>query len=116
MIRFRGKYFFFTMLTAFCLSAKGQYTAAVDSTNTTGILIYYHSSKEPKATRTYLHLDYTRPNNQLMSWPDYPLTAYEIEHRDRRREQENKISNKIAKDIITSLLHKKKKAAVIPTY
>jgi len=51
-----------------------------------------------------------------MSWPDYPLTTTQIEQRNKQWEQDNKLTNKIAKDIITSLLSKKKKIAVIPQF
>ncbi|WP_462238926.1 hypothetical protein [Ferruginibacter sp.] len=79
-------------------------------------LIAYRQFKKEKQKWDHLKLNYARPNNQLMSWPNYPLTAAQIEQRDKQWEQDNKLSNVIAKDIITSILSKKKKVAVIPKF
>jgi phosphoglycerol transferase MdoB-like AlkP superfamily enzyme len=79
-------------------------------------LFYYHSFAKNNTAHTYSKLQYTRPDNQLMSWPNYPLTAVQIEQRNKQWEQDNKLSNKIAKDVITSILSKKKKPAVIPKF
>lgn len=82
------------------------------------LLLYYNSSaqKQNKPARTYTKLNYTRPTNQLMSWPNYPLTAAQIEQRDRNWKQEHKLSSVVAKDIITSFLSKKKRTAVQPKF
>ena len=87
-----------------------------DSSGKKNALAFYHSIAPAKVKPAYQHIDYTRPNNQLMSWPGYPLTAIEIERRDKASEQENKIGNVIAKDIITGLLKKKTKVAGIPKF
>jgi len=79
-------------------------------------LQYYHIFTSSKPVHPYTKIDYTRPNNQLMSWPNFPLTATEIERRHRVAEQESKPSSVIAKDIITNLLKKKTKTAVIPKF
>jgi hypothetical protein len=59
---------------------------------------------------------YARPNNQLMSWPNYPLTAYQIEQRDKLLAKRRKLENVIANDILKSFLSKKTKTAVIPKF
>jgi hypothetical protein len=87
-----------------------------DSNNTQTRLLYYHSFTSAKPVHPYTKIDYTRPNNQLMSWPNFPLTATEMERRHRVAEKEEKVSSVIAKDIITNLLKKKTKVAVIPKF
>jgi hypothetical protein len=100
-----------------CFSATAQSKPpAKDSSNTQSRLFYYHSFTSSKLTRPYTKIDYTRPNNQVMSWPNFPLTATEIERRHRVAEQESKVSSVIAKDIITNMLKKKTKVAVIPRF
>jgi hypothetical protein len=79
-------------------------------------LFYYHELFAKKPAHPYIKIDYSRPNNQLMSWPNYPLTAAQIAQRDRNWKQENKVSSRVAKDIITSFLSKKKPVAVIPKF
>ena len=122
MIFTNSKYLFFkqpkALLTAvivlccsLMLSAQNK-----DSANTKSNLFFYHTATQNKTAHLYSKLQYERPNNQLMSWPDYPLTTTQIEQRNKQWEQDNKLTNKIAKDIITSLLSKKKKIAVIPQF
>lgn len=118
----RNKYFNVLLLAIItCLAAKGQYTKpSADSPGSfKNNLAFYHAATAApaiKPARQYLHLNYTRPNNQLMSWPDYPLTPEEIKRRDEEDKQNKKLGNAIAKDIITSLLSKKKKIAAIPKF
>jgi hypothetical protein len=113
----RGKYCCFILLMGFSLPVFGQYTPAVTTTqNTTGILQYYHSVKEPKPARLYTKLVYSRPNNQLMSWPNYPSTAEGVIRRMDQNAKDNRLQTIIAKDIIKSVFSKKKKIAVIPKY
>jgi hypothetical protein len=69
-----------------------------------------------KTQYPYQHINYTRPNNQLMSWPDYPLTLAEIKQRDEKWKQDNTLSNRIVKDVVESILTKKKKTAVVPKF
>jgi hypothetical protein len=118
MTEIRKKYFQLMLLAILAnFSVNGQYLKATgDSQDTKNKLTFYHSVTASKTTRTYLHPDYTRPNNQLMSWPNYPLTAWEIERRYKQDDVDSKLSNIIAKDIITSILSKKKKVAVIPKF
>jgi len=91
-------------------------SAAKDSGNTTNSLSFYHSYTRAATTRPYTRINYTRPNNQLMSWPNFPLTPTEVERRRRQYVQENKPSSVIAKDIITNMLKKKTKVAVVPKF
>jgi len=100
-----------------CSPAYGQVaTIAKDSNNTSATLRYYHSFAPAKAVHPFQHVDYTRPNNQLMSWPNFPLTPTEMERRHRQYLQENKPAAIIARDIITGLLKKKPVVAVIPKF
>ena len=87
-----------------------------DSSSTKTDLSFYHTIAPVKTPHPFQHIDYTRPNDQLMSWPNFPLTPTEIERRHRVMEQENKPSSIIAKDIIKNILGKKKKVAVIPKF
>jgi|GEM_PF-4217942 len=126
MIFSLNKYLGFAILQSFFIIALllflniqgfGQNTGmATDSPSVSSRLFYYHSAMPEKKSHPFQRIDYTRPNNQLMSWPNYPLTATEMERRHRIAAQENKLSNVIAKDIITSILSKKKKVAVIPKF
>lgn len=79
-------------------------------------LFYYRSAKAEKPARSYTKLDYKRPNNQLMSWLNYPLTATQVQQRMDQHARDNKFSNKVAKDIITAVFSKKKPVAVIPKF
>lgn len=128
MIRNGGKYLCFqllrpllgfTVMLLWSIATKAQnQTPAKDSSSTQKRLFYYHSFASSKPARSYTKIDYTkpRPNEQLMSWPNYPLSAWEIESRDKQREQDEKLSNIIAKEIITTILKKKPKVAVIPKF
>jgi hypothetical protein len=112
-----GKYCGFLLLMGFTLPAFAQYTPDTATTqNKTGVLQYYHSIKEVKTAKQYTKLVYTRPNNQLMSWPNYPSTPEAITRRMDQKAKDNKLQNIIAKDIIKSVFSKKKKIAVIPQY
>jgi len=107
------KYYLFGMVISLCCSLNSK---AQDHRPVPDRLYYYHSFTSSKPAHPYTKIDYTRPNNQLMSWPNFPLTATEIERRHRVAEQESKPSSVIAKDIITNLLKKKTKTAVIPKF
>ena len=113
------KYSFCTGLFLFAATlTNGQITTAVkdSSGSLKSSLVFYHSIAPQKVQHPFTHIDYTRPNNQLMSWPNFPLTATEIERRHRQAEQEEKPAAVIARDIITSILKKKPKVAVIPKF
>ena len=100
-----------------CTKVSAQTTPVVkDSSNIKNNLPYYYSIAPAKTQHPYQHINYTRPNNQLMSWPDYPLTLAEIERRNEKWEQDHKLSNIIAKDVLQSILSKKKKVAVVPKF
>ena len=79
-------------------------------------LYFYNSIKVEQPARSYTKLNYKRPNNQLMSWPNYPLTAAQAEQRMNQNARDNKFSHKVAKDIITAVFSKKKPVAVIPKF
>ena len=112
------KPFFGVALLLFsCITANAQLTIGnKENSANKNKLSFYHSIAPEKVKRTFQHIDYTLPDNQLMNWQNYPLTIEEIERRDKLQEQDNKLSNIIVKDIITSLLSKKKKTAVIPKF
>lgn len=114
----RKKYFTVALLVVFSsLTVNAQYQKnPANSPDTVNTLAFYHTVKNAPATRQYLHLKYTRPNNQLMSWPNYPLTPEEFMRRADENNRNNKPGNAVAKDIITSILSKKKKIAVIPKF
>jgi hypothetical protein len=59
---------------------------------------------------------YARPNNQLMSWSNYPLTPYQIQQRDKQLAESRKLKNVIANDVLKSILSKKNKPAIIPKF
>src|SRR5882672_3499106 len=104
------KYSFCTGLFLFVVTlTNGQITTPVkdSSRSVKSSLVFYHSMAPEKVQHPFQHIDYTRPNNQLMSWPNFPLTATEIERRHRQFDQEEKPAAVIARDIITSILKKK---------
>lgn len=45
---------------------------------------YISSFKDMLKANPNLNEHFKRPNNQLMSWPNYPLTAAQIEQRDKK--------------------------------
>ena len=112
-----AKYCGFLLLTACSLPVLAQYTPDMATTqNQAGVLQYYHSIKTVTPAKQYTKLVYTRPNNQLMSWPNYPSTAEAVTRRMNQNAKDNRLQNIIAKDIIKSVFSKKKKIAVIPQY
>ncbi len=125
MIRNKDKYLYFMLLRLlslyalllfFCFTATAQTQPANKDSSYEKRLFYYHSVTSAKKIYPYTKIDYSLPNNQLMSWPDFPLTPTEIERRHRVAEKERKPASIIAKDIITNLLKKKTKVAVIPKF
>ena len=104
------------LLLLCCLGSTAQDQRPVKDSITQKRLLYYHSFTSSKPAHPYTKIDYTRPNDQLMSWPNFPLTATEMERRHRVAEKEEKLSSVIAKDIITNLLKKKPRIAVIPKF
>lgn len=113
-----SKYFFFTSVLLLLSSGSiGQVTLASKTIADTGNhLNYYHLLSPAKPARPYTKLNYNPPTNQLMSWPNYPLSAEGVIRNMDQHERDNKLSNQIIKDIVTSLLSKKKRVAVIPKY
>jgi hypothetical protein len=111
------KIYCIAFFVAGCTALHAQTTGNIsDSLSKKNVLLYYHSIAPAKVAHPYQRIDYTRPSDQLMSWPDFPLTATEIERRHRVADKENKVGNVIAKDIITGLLKKKTRVAVIPKF
>ena len=126
MIRNTGKYVPFKILKhLFCIgpvlllccktTAQNIPVPKADTTKQDA-LFYYHSFTGTQALHPYTHINYARPDNQPMSWPNFPLTPTEQERRHRQYMQDTKPATVIAKDIITSMLKKKAKAAVIPKF
>ncbi len=56
------------------------------------------------------------PNNQLMYWPNYPLTPYQFTRRTEIIAENNKPKNALARDIITTIITKKKIVAIKPEF
>ena len=58
--------------------------------------------KNPVKPNPTLNERFKHPNNQLMYWPNYPLTAAQIEARNREWDRNNNlpIGQRIAKDAI----------------
>jgi hypothetical protein len=83
-------------------------------------LKYFLNQATPKKstliTNSTIKNRYARPNNQLMSWPNYPLTAYQIQQRDKQLAESRKLKNVIANDVLKSFLSKKTTTAVIPKF
>lgn len=80
-----------------------------------------HSSfKKPVKPAPGLNEHFKRPNNQLMSWPNYPLTAAQIAERDRRLNEP--VGKQIAEEIIGSYINavmtgkNKKPVASVPKF
>lgn len=61
------------------------------------------SFKKPARPASDLNERFKRPTNQLMSWPNYPLTAQQIMHRNRKYEQS--IGQQIVSDIAESYIN-----------
>jgi hypothetical protein len=58
----------------------------------------------------------TMATNQLMRWPNYPLTGLEMERRQNEIIEDRKLKNAIVNDVIKAFLTKKTKTAVIPKF
>ena len=61
-----------------------------------------------------LNQHFKRPGNQLMNWPDYPLTAAQIMERDKTYDQPigQQLARSIAESYIKSILDGKNKKPV----
>jgi membrane-anchored protein YejM (alkaline phosphatase superfamily) len=109
--------FCFAVALFICWSVSGQSKLIVkDTTNTCIILFYFHQYSNTKMVHPFTHVDYTRPNNQLMSWPNYPLTTEQFDERARYQDENRKLQSIIAGEILKSLLSKKNKVAAIPKF
>lgn len=82
--------------------------------------LLFSSFKKPVKPATDLNERFKRPTNQLMSWPNYPLTAQQIMQRDEKYNQPigKQIASEIAESYINSLLNgrNKKPVAVRPKF
>jgi len=78
------------------------------------------SFKKPVKPVAGINERFKRPTNQLMSWPNYPLTAQQIMQRDRKYDQPigKQILDEMAESYINSLLNgrNKKPVAVRPRF
>ena len=97
-------------------SVSGQIITTKDSARLKNNLLFYHSITPEKNQHTFQTVNYTMPKNELISWPDYPLTATQIEQRNEKWKQDNKLPNMIVKSIVQSIINKKKRVAVIPKF
>ena len=72
-------------------------------------------STDPIKPNPKLNEHFRSPNNQLMRWPNYPLTAEQIEKRDKNNHKT--VGEQVATDVIKSYLKSKKKpAATAPRF
>ena len=82
--------------------------------------LLFSSFKKPVKPAADLNERFKRPTNQLMSWPNYPLTAQQIMQRDEKYNQPigKQILNEMAESYINSLLNgrNKKPVAVRPRF
>jgi hypothetical protein len=109
--------FSFVVVSFICFRVSGQSKLIVkDTTNTSSILFYFHQYSNTKTVRPFTHVDYTRPNNQLMNWPNYPLTTEQFDERARYQDENRKLQSVIAGEVLKSLLSKKNKVAAIPKF
>ncbi|MFN8308059.1 MAG: hypothetical protein U0T79_14900 [Ferruginibacter sp.] len=90
-----------------------------DSSKTLSPLLSNAFKKHP-TTHPRLNDHFKRPNNQLMYWPNYPLTAWEIEQRDRKYDRSvgQQIASSIAESYVNYLLYgrNRKPVANIPKF
>jgi hypothetical protein len=107
-----------TAVVLFTLGAAAQNKPGVK--DSTYFLKSFLSQSTPKRSALIanptIKTRYTRPNNQLMSWPNYLLTAYQIQQRDKKLAESRKLKNVIANDVLKSFLSKKTTTAVIPKF
>jgi len=97
------------------LSACAQHNLSKDTTGINLNPLLYTSFKNPIKPGTNLNERFKRPNDQLMYWPNYALTAAQIEERDRKYDQPvlKQMAQEIAESYINSLLNGKNKKPVV---
>jgi hypothetical protein len=88
-----------------------------DTTGSTLNPLLYTSFKNSIKPGPNLNERFKSPNNQLMYWPNYHLTAAQVEERLRRYDQPvlKQIAREIAESYINSLLNGKNKKPVVST-
>jgi hypothetical protein len=76
--------------------------------------VSFRDSTANKPTYKYV---YSAPKNELMRWPNYPLTSAQIEQR-QKLEENRKVLPKVGESVVESWINnkKKKKAAVVPAF
>ncbi|MBL0056617.1 MAG: hypothetical protein IPP31_10610 [Chitinophagaceae bacterium] len=76
--------------------------------------------KEPAKPNPLLSETVTRPSGELMSWPNYPLTAQQIEQRDRinNRTVGQQIVHDVVETAAQSIINRKKnkRPAQVPRF
>ena len=87
----------------FCLPVYAQNDVSKkDSSNLHLNPLLLSSFKKPVKPNPSLNEHFKSPNNQLMYWPNYPLTAAQIEERDKRNNRPFK--EQIVHDVIDSYI------------
>lgn len=101
------------MLFASLVQAQNKLKAISDTPNHLSPLLV-SSFKKPVKPVADLNEHFKSPTNQLMFWPNYPLTYAQIEARNREWERENsrslgeQIASDIIKGYVNSLIYGKK--------
>ncbi|HNF01647.1 MAG TPA: hypothetical protein PLH62_04600 [Ferruginibacter sp.] len=107
------------MVFLFHTNSLAQQARNNDSSKALSPLLSNAFKKHPK-TDPRLNDHFKRPNNQLMYWPNYPLTAWEIEQRDKKYDRSigQQIASSIAESYVNYLLYgrNRKPVASIPKF
>lgn len=107
------------MVFLFHTNSLAQQARNNDSSKALSPLLSNAFKKHPK-TDPRLNDHFKRPNNQLMYWPNYPLTAWEIEQRDKKYDRSigQQITSSIAESYVNYLLYgrNRKPVASIPKF
>jgi len=111
------------MVFASPAQAQNKLKASSDSSRHLSPLLV-SSFKKPVRPAENLNEHFKSPSNQLMFWPNYPLTAAQIEARQREWERRNsyslgeQIAGDIAEAYIKSIISgiNKKPVAVVPRF
>jgi len=86
----------------FSLNTTAQYTNSNKDSLTAFKKTVFSDSTTAKPTAIYI---YREPANELMRWPNYPLTAEQVQ----RNMDNNAEKNKILPSVINQILRSKKK-------
>jgi len=103
----------------FCGETVAQQSMQKDSTDRLSPLLTSAFKKQAKP-RSDLNEHFKRPNNQLMYWPNYPLTVWDISQRDQKYDRSvgQQIIGSIAESYVNYLLYgrSRKVVANIPKF